>query len=70
MPAVPAPVMATSTSRMARFIRQPWLTTMVWHISVFPVNEGAANDDASFVSELHSDTVRSIVAYRKRAGTL
>lgn len=41
---------------------------MVWPISAFPVNVGAANDDASFVSELHGDVVRSIVTDRNRAG--
>ncbi len=66
MPAVPAPMMATSTSRMALFIRQSWLTTMLWLVSAFQVNVVTAND-APLVSALHGYVVRSIVPDRKRA---
>jgi hypothetical protein len=53
---------------MALFIHKPWLTTMLWLVCAFPVNEGAANDDASFASEIHCDFVLSIVTDQKHAG--
>jgi hypothetical protein len=68
MPAVPAPIMATSTSCIVLFIHRPWLTTMLWQVRGFPGKVGAANDDASLVGEFHGDAARSIVSDWKRAG--
>ena len=46
LPAVPAPMMATSTTRMVLFIRKPWLANLLWQVSAFAVIEDSARPDA------------------------